>query len=390
MDADTALELVKKGAALLFLDVPQHTLLGIDTQMFSVGPNFKGIKMVPPGPHFIYYSSSNRGGSEFSPMIGFFLYLNPSEVIVRKWDLQEERLVKVSEEEEERYAQAVQKLEFDKYLGPYSLSHCGEWKMLSNYITKSVIERIEPIGGEITVTHEPNILGNGPKTAMEEALSQQLMNTKLPVSDDKLEKRGCYYTKIPRLIKQKGILGQDLTSLNLDKTSLLESILMKDYGGAEDLLLGELQFSFIAFLMGQSLEAFLQWKAFVSLLFGCTDAPLNTRSRLFTKFMKVLYYQLKYAFQKDQTDNNVTAKGSLTLLDDSLLSADSFLQHLCKDFFSLMLEAPVIDGDLLSWTRKLKELLEVSLGWVFEQNAGDGISYEEDDEFAPVMVMTDE
>ncbi|KAJ0954435.1 hypothetical protein HanRHA438_Chr00c17g0851411 [Helianthus annuus] len=32
MDADTALELVKKGAALLFLDVPQHTLFGIDTQ----------------------------------------------------------------------------------------------------------------------------------------------------------------------------------------------------------------------------------------------------------------------------------------------------------------------------------------------------------------------
>lgn len=30
-------------------------------QMFSVGPNFKGIKMIPPGIHFIYYSTpSNR------------------------------------------------------------------------------------------------------------------------------------------------------------------------------------------------------------------------------------------------------------------------------------------------------------------------------------------
>lgn len=81
---------------------------------------------------------------------------------------------------------------------------------------------------------------------------------------------------------------------------MLESLLVKDYGGNEDLLLGELQFSFIAFLvlgllayncifylyylkvfelitrlmwqMGQSLEAFFQWKAIVSLLFGCTDA----------------------------------------------------------------------------------------------------------------------
>lgn len=391
MDSDTALELVRKGATLLFLDVPKHTLLGIDTQMFSAGPKFKGIKMIPPGPHFVYYSSSNRVGTEFSPMIGFFINANPSEVIVRKWDLQEERLVKLlDEEEEERYCLAVRSFEFDKYLGPYALNQLGEWKMLSNYITKSVIERIEPIGAEINVIHEPDILGYGPETAMEKALSEQLKNTNVPISDDKLNKRGCYYTKVPHLIKQKGIPGQDLTSLNLDKTSLLERILMKEYGGDEDLLLGELQFAFVAFLMGHSLEAFLQWKAVVSLLLGCTEAPLHTRTRLFIKFIKVLYSQLKYAFQKDKTDNNVAAEGSLTLLDDSLLSEDSFLQHLCKEFFSLVFEADFVDGDLLCWTRKLKELLEVALGWVFQQNTRDGIFYEEDDEFAPVVVTSDE
>ncbi|KAJ0954437.1 putative A1 cistron-splicing factor, AAR2, AAR2 domain superfamily [Helianthus annuus] len=222
----------------------------------------------------------------------------------------------------------------------------------------------EPIGGDITVIHEPDILENGPKTAMEEALSEQLKNTNVPTSDDTLKKRGCYYTKIPRLIKKKGVVSQDLTSLNLDK----------DYGGTEDLLLGELQFAFIAFLMGQSLEAFLQWKAIVHLLFGCTEA-----------FTKVVYYQLKYALQKGQTDNNVAAKGPITLLDDSFLSSDSFLHHLCKEFFSLMLEARVVDGDLLSWTRRLKELLETSLGWIFHQNNGDGVFYEEDDEVSMVI-----
>lgn len=81
------------------------------------------------------------------------------------------------------------------------------------------------------------------------------------------------------------------------QTQLLESLLIKEYGGSEDSLLGELQFAFISFLvctrknrhfpifnfvwyllhwiilqMGQSLEAFLQWKSLVSLLFGCTEA----------------------------------------------------------------------------------------------------------------------
>ena len=32
MDPQTALELVKHGATLLLLDVPQYTLIGIDTQ----------------------------------------------------------------------------------------------------------------------------------------------------------------------------------------------------------------------------------------------------------------------------------------------------------------------------------------------------------------------
>ncbi|KDP34453.1 hypothetical protein JCGZ_11924 [Jatropha curcas] len=60
MDPETALEYVKQGATLLLLDVPQYTLVGIDTQLFTVGPAFKGIKMIPPGPHFVFYSSSSR------------------------------------------------------------------------------------------------------------------------------------------------------------------------------------------------------------------------------------------------------------------------------------------------------------------------------------------
>ncbi|XP_059643332.1 uncharacterized protein LOC132285182 [Cornus florida] len=391
MDPETALDFVKHSATLLLLDVPQFTHVGIDTQMFSVGPSFMGIKMIPPGHHFVYYSSSNRDGNEFSPITGFFIDSSPSEVIVRKWDQQEERLVKLAEEEEERYSQAVRSLEFDRQLGPYTLSQHGDWKRLSNYITKSIIERIEPIGGEISVAYESVNDENIPKTSMEKALAEQLRSSKFSKSVDKSQKRSCYYTSIPRIIKHKEIRGQELTSLNLDKTQLLESILMKDYGGDEDLLLGELQFAFIAFLMGQSLQSFLQWKSLVSLLLGCTESPLHTRSQLFTKFVKVIYHQLKYGFQKEHTDTGGAEKGALTLLDESWLSADNFLRHLCKDFFSVVLEAPVVDGDLLSWTRKFKELLEDTLGWDFKlKSAVDGTYCEDDDEFAPVVEMLDD
>ncbi|CAK9150643.1 unnamed protein product [Ilex paraguariensis] len=385
MNPQTALEFVKRGATLLLLDVPQYTLIGIDTQTFSVGPAFKGIKMIPPGPHFVFYSSSSRDGHEFSPIIGFFIHATPSEVIVRRWDQQEERLFKLPEEEEVRYSEAVKSLEFDRHLGPYSLERYGDWKQLSNYITKSTIEHIEPIGGEITVACESEMVVNSPKTSMEEVLAEQLKSGKFSSLIDKPKRSGCYYTPIPRVIKHKGISGQELTNLNLDKTHLLESILNNDYGGDEDLLLAELQFAFVAFLIGQSLEAFLQWKTLVSLLLGCTEAPFHTRSRLFTKFIKAIYYQLKYGLQKDNTDTGVAERGALALLDESWISAGSFLHHLCKDFFSLVLEAPVVDGGLLTATRKLKTLLEGTLGWEFQQNSAvDGMCCE--NEFAPVVV----
>jgi len=38
MDPEAATELVRKGATLLLLDVPQRTLFGIDTQVGGIGP----------------------------------------------------------------------------------------------------------------------------------------------------------------------------------------------------------------------------------------------------------------------------------------------------------------------------------------------------------------
>ncbi|CAN8243585.1 unnamed protein product [Cochlearia groenlandica] len=387
MDSEKALELVKHGATLLFLDVPQHTLIGIDTQMFSVGPSFKGIKMIPSGIHFAFYRSSTRDGEEFSPTIGFFLYLSPSQVIVRKWNQQDECLAKLPEEEEDRYSQSVRSLEFDKHLGPYNLTQYGAWKHLSNYITNDVVGKFEPLGGEITVIYESDILKGGPKTAMERALDAQMEKSRSKASATKQPKGNrFYYTCIPRIVKNKGMSGQELTSMNLDKSQLLESVLSKEYKASEDLLLGELQFSFVAFFMGQSLESFMQWKSLVSLLLGCTNAPLHTRSQLFTKFIKVIYHQLKYGLQSSGSEMGLHA-----LLDDSWLASHSFLQFLCKDFFALVEEATVVDGDLLSWTRKFKELLEKRSGWEFEKKSDiDGIYFDEEDEYAPVVEMLDE
>ncbi|XP_015691653.1 protein AAR2 homolog isoform X2 [Oryza brachyantha] len=331
VDPEAAAELVREGATLFLLDVPQRTLLGVDAQVFSVGPKFKGIKMVPPGPHFVYYCSPNRHGNEFAPTVGFFLTTHPSEVIVRKWHTQEERLIKLSEEEEIRYSEAVRRFEFDSELGPYNLDSFGDWKQLSSYFSQSIIERLEPIGGEITIALESSWIDRAPQTDLERRLMDQLKDGKFTKNAPvRSEWKGCYYTTIPASIKHSSISGNELTALNLDKTSLLECVLAKNYQGQEELLLGELQFAFIAFMMGQSLEAFMQWKALVSLLLSCSEAPLHTRTNMFVKFIKVIYYQLKHGFQRTHDSGGHEDMGNSLFLDEAWFSKDIFLYRLSK------------------------------------------------------------
>ena len=55
MDQETAQILFHEGGTLIFLNVPEGTEFGIDCNSWDVGPLFKGVKMIPPGFHFVYY-----------------------------------------------------------------------------------------------------------------------------------------------------------------------------------------------------------------------------------------------------------------------------------------------------------------------------------------------
>ena len=58
---------------------------------------------------------------------------------------------------------------------------------------------------------------------------------------------------------------------------------------------GEFQFAFLAFLLGQSLEGFTQWRDILALMFGCEAAPLGPRAALFARFLDALHAQLEHS-----------------------------------------------------------------------------------------------
>ena len=108
MDPEVAKRLHAEGATLIVLDVPEGTEFGIDYFSWNVGPRFKGVKMIPPGLHFIYYSAVNRAG-QTAPRTGLFLYTSRRDIMVLKWSTATEDLVEKATDEEEidRYRQGI-------------------------------------------------------------------------------------------------------------------------------------------------------------------------------------------------------------------------------------------------------------------------------------------
>jgi len=59
MGNEEAVRRVKSGACVLVLDFPAETDFGIDVRSWTVGPKFKGLKMVPPGIHLLYWDAGH-------------------------------------------------------------------------------------------------------------------------------------------------------------------------------------------------------------------------------------------------------------------------------------------------------------------------------------------
>ena len=90
----------------------------------------------------------------------------------------------------------------------------------------------------------------------------------------------------------QGVIGTALTGMNVDKSAILEELLSREYQGEEESLLGELQLSFVAFFLGEVLEAFEQWKRLFALLCHSYEA-MRKHKELFAKVVVVFYEQVR-------------------------------------------------------------------------------------------------
>ncbi|KAJ3161433.1 a1-alpha2 repression [Geranomyces michiganensis] len=320
MDQQTANLLLEQGAVILFLDAPANFNFGIDCYSWRTGPNFKGLKLIPPGQHFVYYSSvaTAAGGESAGIRSGFWLDLKPRQVVVKRWNPATEDALDDAEmdaEETERYR--INFRDFDRFLGVYPLlptdsdpvSPYQKWLRLTTHITPAVAKRMLPPSGKISamscVSRFSDVddargefrsrgrdqnRNSGVDTAGT-ADAATLPPQKAAGGD--VEVLRLEFTPID--IKRSfptGASGAERTKYSIDKSYLLSHVLktfFKDYKE----LLGELQLSFVLFLIGEVYDGYEQWKLLVHLLCQSDEAIDDLGATLFYEFLEILIKQLE-------------------------------------------------------------------------------------------------
>ncbi len=108
------------------------------------------------------------------------------------------------------------------------------------------------------------------------------------------QKRRIKYTQLPGKRDQLpgALTPAQITSQSIDMTFRFERLLAGTYESNIDNCLCELQFSFIAFLVGHCHDSFEQWKNLVHLICNC-EALIDKFSAFYIDFIAVIYYQLK-------------------------------------------------------------------------------------------------
>lgn len=144
MHPDEAKRLFQEGAIFMLLNLPEGTEFGIDLKSWNVGEKFRGVKMIPAGIHYVYYSAVNENNYEESSFrSGFFYNFRKGELVVKKWDRKTEEisLEEVSESEIVHFKENI--IALDSFLGPYPYEILDKWKENICYLTGVYVVRIE-------------------------------------------------------------------------------------------------------------------------------------------------------------------------------------------------------------------------------------------------------
>lgn len=359
MDQKKALRLFTEGAFLVLLDVPEGTEFGIDWNSWTTGPNFKGVKMIPPGVHFVFYCAISKYDGTPAPRTGFFHSFKPQEIMLKSWNSDTEELIENKDENKIGKIRLDLK-SLDQFLAAYPYDALEKWVSMSNNITSDLLIKLSPENGIIYSVLDlfPNkSVADVSKNAQTTLVCSNKDEDGLPCMKAN-PKSVIHFTSIPNRWYPVGATPTEISKHSLDSSYIL-SELLKSYNEPYDIL-GELQYAFVCFILGQVFDAFETWKKLLHVLCSC-EVGLQDNIQLYTALIGVLYHQIN-EIPKDFFVDIVTS--------------NNFLVSTLSVLFS-SIEQSCYDVELQKRAKLFRKFLTKKLKWKFKS---------EPDDWAPVVV----
>ncbi|KAK9879072.1 hypothetical protein WA026_003886 [Henosepilachna vigintioctopunctata] len=377
MDQTLAKKLFEECAFFIVLGVPVGTEFGIDLKSWNTDKKFKGMKMIPPGLHYIFYSAVSDTG-DVAPRSGFFHTFSKGEVILKTWDSDRGDISEqvVNKEEINKFKQNIKQL--DNFLGPYPYDIYEKWITLTENITENLVNHLIPLSGTVRSVLELEGCSDAdrPRLDKDGVLTSPVKYKKqLRISGTFNENRENEFlpqmkarsgtelrcTIFPERHYPEGSTPSDITQHSLDSSYILENVISK-YDTPRDII-GELEFCFICFLIGHSLDAFEQWKKLVNVFCSC-ELAITKHRRIYDLFLKVLKLQIVEIPEEFLAD---------------IVTNSNFLYVKVRDLFRNIQNSNV-DGQLKCKMGRFKDFLKKKYSWDFEH------LYSDDEDDAPVVV----
>ncbi|EDV29117.1 Protein AAR2-like protein [Trichoplax sp. H2] len=371
MDPDKAKSLFEEGAVIIVEDMPVGNEFGIDYNWWNTGQKFQGLKMIPAGLHFIFSRASvtsqtnktnntlnaNISNADLGSRCGFFHFFKKREIMWLQWHKRNEILVHKDSSQEDLERIRCNLRDLDQNLGPYPFENHEKWRCLSDHITEEIILKMQPLN--IMITSVSQYLPKSYKSSRQnryEAKSEDNIDIKL---DPNCILR---FSDIPKRKFPNSSTPSEITIHSMDKSYTLDYVIENCHNNNENQLLGELQLSFICFLVAQVYEGFEQWKRIVDLLCSC-QSIVSKRAELYRSFLRIFSDQLREVPEDFFVD---------------IVTRDNFLVTKLNELFSTLQDSSLTNTELMTEANDFRQTLTARFQWDFES---------EPDEFAPIVVM---
>ena len=304
--------------------------------------------MIPNGLHFVYHSTG-MGARQ-----GFFITASKNDIIVTSWDPGNEEIVitpLLNEAQLENLRNGVRRGDLNSNLGPYPLAQHGNWVNLTNMITEAVLERADVSVG--TLVYPGDVEDDAHLSA---ALNAAAVKPYFPglariARFVPLKELEVEFTK--NISVSRDMTAEEVSRVQMDRSSFLEMVVSAHYGESLEALLGELQLSFVLFMLIYSYPALEHWKKLVYILCQCEEM-MRMKPTFYAKFLRILYEQLGYSPED---------------FFHTELSHENFLRPAMTSLFQI-LNAEGLPSTLEEHRRRLLMFMRKKFN-LFDENAGE-------------------